>query len=129
LRTKHEKSACLVGNGVEHKPNTERIGGWRVIAGPEAQKGWDIMLIFAISLLFTAGAAFALLVIICMLTANRQAIGAALAGRGAFGAAALAGSGVVPPLAELRTRVGPIRHGRGQKLRPANNISPQRAAA
>jgi hypothetical protein len=124
-----KKSACLVGNHVEHKTNTERIGRRRVFTAPEAQTRMDAMLTFAISLLFTAGAAFALLVIVGMLAANRQAIAAALAGRGAFAAAGMAGGGAVPPLMEYRTRVGPVRHGRGRSLHPANSVNPLRAAA
>ncbi len=86
-----------------------------------------MMLTFAISLLFTAGAALAVLVIVGMIAANWQAIGAALAGQGAFGNARSADG--TPPLVQARLRVGPLRRGRGRTLRPAAGFSPLRAAA
>jgi hypothetical protein len=90
------------------------------------------MLTFAISLLFTAGAAFALLVIIGMLAGNRAAIVSALAGQGAFGPA-LAGAGGVPPHGLARVKVGQVRRGLGQSLTQPRRVVTQtgllRAAA
>lgn len=86
------------------------------------------MLTFAISLLFTAGAAFALLVMVGMVVGNRRAIANALAGRGAF-AGQHGGVGANPPLMTARVQVGELRRGRRTPpARPAQ-ISPLRAAA
>ena len=68
------------------------------------------MLTFAISLLFTAGAAFALLVIVGMLAGNRDAILSALAGQGAFGTR-IADAGGPSPERLARVKVGPVRRG------------------
>jgi hypothetical protein len=73
------------------------------------------MLTFAISLLFTAGAAFAVLVIVGMLVGNGAAIVSALAGHGAF-AATQAGSAGAPLDARAQVKVGPVRRGIGQAL-------------
>ncbi len=86
------------------------------------------MLTFAISLLFTAGAAFALLVIVGMLAGNRAAILSALAGHGAFGTA-LADTGRTPPRAMARVKVGALRRGLGQQRRAATRAGTLRAAA
>ena len=86
------------------------------------------MLTLAISLLFTAGAAFALLVIIGMLTGNRAAILSALAGEGAFGAA-LAEAGAMPPQASARATLGMVRRGLHQPRRAVTQAGSLRAAA
>jgi hypothetical protein len=86
------------------------------------------MLTFAISLLFTAGAAFALLVIVGMLAGNRDAIVSALAGQGAFGAA-LADVGGAPPHAMARVKVGQVRRGLGQHRPAIMRAETLRAAA
>jgi hypothetical protein len=86
-----------------------------------------MMLTFAISLLFTLGAAFSVLVIVGMVAGNWAAIRSALAGQGAFGAA-IASDGV-PPHRLARVNIGPIRHGRGRQLRRAPPVTSLRAAA
>ena len=68
------------------------------------------MLTFAISLLFTTGAAFALLVIVGMLAGNRSAILSALAGQGAFGTRLIDAGGPSPDRL-ARVKVGPVRRG------------------
>jgi hypothetical protein len=87
----------------------------------------ELMLIFAISLLFTIGAAFSILVIVGMIAGNWAAIRSALAGQGAFGAA-IASNGS-PPHRLARVSLGPVRHGRGQQLRRAAPATSLRAAA
>ena len=84
------------------------------------------MLTFAISLLFTLSAAFAILVIVGMIVGNRAAIRSALAGHGAYDAAEH-GPGTSPHAA--RVTVGRIRAGQGRQLRGAAPVSPLRAAA
>jgi hypothetical protein len=76
---------------------------------PADGKDFD-MLTFAISLLFTAGAAFALLVIVAMLAGNRHAILSALRGQGAFPGMAAGAGGTSPQRAQVR--VGELRRGR-----------------
>ncbi|MBA4748428.1 MAG: hypothetical protein H2056_06920 [Sphingopyxis sp.] len=85
------------------------------------------MLTLAIALLFAAGAAFALLVIVGMLAGNRDAILSALAGYGAFGATAW-DAGKFPPQARARMTMGPVRPGLGRARRPANSAGMLRAA-
>lgn len=85
------------------------------------------MLTFAISLLLTAGAAFAVLVIVGMLRGNRRAIADALAGRGGF--AARCADGTTPPMPTARVQVGVMRRGRRvSHARPAP-LSSVRVAA
>jgi len=78
------------------------------------------MLTFAISLLFTLGAAFAILVIVGMIVGNRAAIRSALAGHGAYDAAEH-GPGTSPHAA--RVTVGRIRAGQA-----ASCAAPPRSA-
>jgi hypothetical protein len=86
------------------------------------------MLTFAISLLFTAGAAFAVLVIVAMLAANRLAVMSALRGEGAF-PGVVADTGGTSPQRTARVRVGELRRGRrAPQLRPFA-ATPLRAAA
>lgn len=87
-----------------------------------------MMLTFAISLLFTAGAAFALLVIVGMLTGNRNTILSALAGQGAFGAALVDAGGTTPQVM-TRVKVGPVRRGLGQQRRAVTRAGALRAVA
>lgn len=87
------------------------------------------MLTFAISLLLTLGAAFAVLVIAGMIGANRHAIVAALAGEGALGAGRANASHPLPPLTQARLRVGPLRHGRRAANADGPRFNPLRAAA
>jgi hypothetical protein len=91
-----------------------------------------MLLTFAISLLFTAGAAFALLVIVGMLAGNRAAIVSALAGQGAFGT--LVTSADAPsPQRLARIKVGPVRRGldarRARERRAVRPLAALRAAA
>lgn len=86
------------------------------------------MLTLAISLLFTAGAAFALLVIIGMLAGNHTAILSALAGHGAFGTA-MPGTGGMPPQARARVTLGMVRRGLGQPRYVVSQPGSMRAAA
>ena len=86
------------------------------------------MLTLAIALLFTTGAAFALLVIIGMLAGNHAAILSALAGQGAF--AMVPGSdGGIPPQSRARVTVGMVRRGLGQPRGGVNRSGSWRAAA
>jgi hypothetical protein len=85
------------------------------------------MLTFAISLLFTAGAAFALLVLVAMVFGNHRAIRDALAGRGAY--AALMPRDATPPLLTARVHVGAMRRGRRVAAGRSAPVSPLRAAA
>ncbi len=94
-------------------------------------EGTKMMLTFAISLLFTAGAAFALLVIVDMLAGNRDAILSALAGQGAFGTR-IADAGGPSPERLARVKVGPVRRGmdsRAAQRRHALRPMELRAAA
>jgi hypothetical protein len=93
--------------GTKHEHGTDRRESafYRVPAG-----GTKMLLTFAISLLFTAGAAFALLVIVGMLAGNRAAIVSALAGQGAFGTR-VADAGGPSPERLARVKVGPVRRG------------------
>ncbi len=86
------------------------------------------MMTFAISLLFTAGAAFALLVVVGMLAGNARAIRAALLGQGSM-AVLQPRSGARPPLLRGEVRVFPVQRGRGQTRRAAPTVTPLRAAA
>ena len=107
--------------------NMERIqGAWRCLPAP--QEGTKKMLTLAIALLFTAGAAFALLVIIGMLAGNHAAILSALAGQGAF-AMAQGERGGMPPQARARVSVGMVRRGLGQPRGGVNRPRSWRAAA
>jgi hypothetical protein len=86
------------------------------------------MLTFAISLLFTAGAALAVLVIVGMLAGNRAAIASALAGQGAF-AMAQTGTDGAPSGARTRVKIGPVRRGFDQRRRAVTRTGLLRAAA
>lgn len=86
------------------------------------------MLTFAISLLFTAGAAFALLVIVGMLVGNARAIRSALLGDGAF-AQLRRSDGTAPPHNLVNVRVGPVRRGRSQFRQQPVTVTALRAAA
>lgn len=106
---------------MEQTMNMERnSANQRCFAAPLEDN--KMMLTFAISLLFTAGATFALLVIIGMLAGNRAAIASALAGQGAFGAA-LADAGGTPPHRLARVKVGQVRRGLGQSLNPPHRVA------
>ena len=112
---------------MEQTMNMKRMRRFaRIAKAPPGRK--KTMLTFAIALLFAAGAAFALLVIVGMLAGNRGAILSALAGYGAFGAAAC-DVGSNPPQAQARVRIGPVRRGLGQSHRAANSFGMLRAAA
>lgn len=105
---------------MEHFPGQLR---YRTIPMP----GRMMMMTFAISLLFTAGAAFALLVVVGMLAGNARAIRAALLGQGSM--AVLHPRGTLPPLRRGEVRVFPVQRGRGQIRRAAPTVTPLRAAA
>jgi hypothetical protein len=86
------------------------------------------MMTFAISLLFTAGAAFAVLVVVGMLVGNRHVVRAALLGQGSMAVLHPRG-GAMPPLLRGQVRVFPVQRGRGQIRRAEATVTPLRAAA
>lgn len=85
------------------------------------------MLTFAISLLMTAAAAFALFVVVAMIAVNGRAIVSALAGKGAFHAARTDAAGCPPRLRQVR--VGKVRRGRIPSPQRPFSFSHSRAAA
>ena len=86
------------------------------------------MLIFAISLLLTAGAALALLVIVGMVAGNRRAIAAALGGSGTF-AGRRSDAGEPPRRIGAPLCVGQPRRNRGARDARTGLFSSLRAAA